>query len=104
MKKETAKRTTKSKIGIALACAALIATLGTGTVFASSTGVFSSPGPTSASLGVKSINVAPFGEGQVMHIIKDRTHFYSVDGGETWNDAIPDGFMLDIKGNLLKIK
>ena len=104
MGKITGKMTFKNKMGMALACAALIGTLGAGTAFAANIDSFISGGMSSSNLGVKSINVAPSGESLVMHIVKNGTHLYSVDSGETWNDAIPDGFRLDGQGNLQKIK
>jgi hypothetical protein len=102
MRKNKERTTVKKKLGMIIACALAVAALGTGTAFAANAGAFPSP----ASLGVKSINVAPSKDvvsGKVMHIVKNGTHFYSVDGGEVWNDVIPDGFTLDAEGNLQKI-
>jgi hypothetical protein len=107
MTKNTDRKTINGKLGPVLACAALIAVLVTGTAFAASPGSFSFSGLSPSSIGANSINVAPSKDavgGEVMHIIKNKTHIYSVDGGETWTDLIPDGFTLDSRGNLQKIK
>jgi hypothetical protein len=102
--KKTGKGNIKGRLAAAGACVALVATLGAATALAAKAGAFSSGGPSPSSPGAKSVNVAPSKDGLTMHIAKDGTHFYSVDGGETWNGAIPGGFTLDREGNLQKIK
>ncbi|MDR1061054.1 MAG: hypothetical protein LBL83_07570 [Clostridiales bacterium] len=99
--RKTGVKNIKGKSAAVLACAALAVALGAAAAFAASAaGIGTSP----PSLGAKSVNVAPSKDGLAMHVVKDGAHFYSVDGGETWNDAIPDGFTLDSRGNLEKIK
>jgi hypothetical protein len=101
MNKKAGMKHIKGTLAAIFTCAALVAILGAGTAFAVNAATIGASPP---SFGVKSVNVAPSKDGLVMHIVKDRTHFYSVNGGETWNDAIPDGFTLDSRGNLKKIK
>ena len=107
MKKNGGMFTGKKKLGAIIACVVIVATLGMVTVFAANDGVSSFFGPSPESLGVKNVNVAISNDavgGEAMHIVKNGVNLYSMDAGVTWSNTIPDGFTLDNKGFLQKIK
>lgn len=102
MKENKLARLGTKKLGLIAAGVAIVAILATASAFAAN-GSF---GPSTLQ-GVKNVNVAISRDavnGELMHIVKNKTDLYSFDGGETWNDVLPDGFKLDSKGNLQKIK
>ena len=107
MKENKGKFHGKKKLAVIIAGVAIVATMGTATAFAASNGTDSFFGPSPASLGVNNINAAISNDavgGEALHIVKNGVNLYSMDAGVTWSNVIPDGFTLDNKGFLQKIK
>lgn len=100
MAQDTMRR--RRTLRTAVACAAAAAVLAAGPALAA--GALNGSRQIAAQQGVHAVNVAPLGTTQVMNIVKDGIHEYSLDGGATWTKELPAGFTLDGRGDLQRIK